>query len=62
MFLLLFLLQIGAGIAFRFKTTASPSGSRKCLKSVFAADMTIKGKLKVTADRGSMDFTVLLMY
>ena len=57
---LVLLLQIGTALAFRYKITSSPSGNTKCLKSVFAADMTIKGKLKVTADRGTLDFTVIL--
>ena len=57
--LLVLLLQLGTALAFRYKITSSPSGNTKCLKSVFAADMTIKGKLKVTADRGTIDFTVI---
>jgi hypothetical protein len=57
-FLLLLILQIGTGLAFRYKVTGSPKGTRKCFKSVFAADNVINGKLHVTATDGESDFVV----
>lgn len=57
-FLFLLILQIKTGLAFRYKVTGTPQGTRKCLKSVFAADNVIRGKLLVTATDGESDFVV----
>ena len=57
-FLLLLILQIGNCLAFRYKVIGSPHGTRRCLKTVFAADNVVLGKLKVDASDGEIEFVV----